>query len=62
MDPSGNRPDSPLLWPDPKRPGNRLRSIYLLGGFEIDDGNIELRSPGNTNTQDISGSETFVPR
>jgi hypothetical protein len=41
---TSERPESPVVWPDPKRPGNHFLSIYLLGGFEIDDGNIELRN------------------
>ena len=55
MDPSGIRPDSPVVWPDPKRPGNHFLSIYLLGGFDINEGNIELRSSATTNPQDLSG-------
>jgi hypothetical protein len=41
---TSSRPESPVVWPDPKRPGNHFLSMYILGGFDIDDGNIELRS------------------
>lgn len=73
MDPSTQetRPESPVVWPDPKRPGNHFLSMYILGGFDIDDGNIELRSAipvqdwsdneGNEgNEVDASGNEVVV--
>ena len=40
--PEEKRPESPNIWPDPKKPGNRLRNTYILGGFDIDDGCIDI--------------------
>jgi len=60
--PISERPESPVVWPDPKRPGNHFLSMYILGGFDIDDGNIELRSvsPVQDNVVDASGHEVVV--
>ena len=44
MEPVKEWPDPPNIWPDPKRPGNRLVSTYILGGLDISDGNIVIRS------------------
>ena len=64
---TSSRPESPVVWPDPKRPGNHFLSMYILGGFDIDDGNIELRSAipvqnwsDSNNVVDASGNEGNV--